>query len=277
VTFLLAFVSGALGAAGLAMLAGLPRRGSGVDALVRRLAVVGARVRPVPAPRELEALLDAAGRPGTLSARELMAAKAACAVGGGLAGALALAAPGRLGPLLAVASPAVGFLAPDVWLSRLARRRAAQARSELPAALALLRVVVASGSSLGPALGSVGQRGEGPLALEWRGVSGRVALGVPLPAALERMSARLPLPELRALAAALERSARHGTPLAETLGAQARDASAARARRARERAARAAPKIQLVVALLLVPSVLLLVAAALLASLAGSGDRLLPV
>ncbi|HKG17710.1 MAG TPA: hypothetical protein VKA96_08480, partial [Solirubrobacteraceae bacterium] len=50
--------------------------------------------------------------------------------------------------------------------------------------------------------------------------------------------------------------------------AQAEETRAARTRRVRERAARAAPKIQLVVALLLVPSVLLMVAAALVASLA---------
>ena len=58
--------------------------------------------------------------------------------------------------------------------------------------------------------------------------------------------------------------------------AQARDARFALARHAHEEAARAGPKIQLVVALLLVPSVLLLVAAALLAALVGGGE-LVPV
>ena len=62
---------------------------------------------------------------------------------------------------------------------------------------------------------------------------------------------------------ALERARRHGAPLADTLAAQARDAALALAARVQEDAARAGPKIQLVVALLLVPSVLLLVAAAL--------------
>ena len=75
---------------------------------------------------------------------------------------------------------------------------------------------------------------------------------------------------------ALERAARHGAPLAETLAAQARDARFAlgAADRASD-AARAGPKIQLVVALLLVPSVLLLVAAALASALLdGSADAL---
>jgi tight adherence protein C len=71
--------------------------------------------------------------------------------------------------------------------------------------------------------------------------------------------------------AAVERSRRHGAPLGETLAGQARAARLALARRIREDAAKAGPKIQLVVALLLVPSVLLLVASALLAAFLDGG------
>ncbi len=81
------------------------------------------------------------------------------------------------------------------------------------------------------------------------------------------LAARCPLPELDALAAALRRADRHGAPLAPALRALAADARADRARAVRDRAARGAPKIQLVIALLLVPAILLLVAAALSASL----------
>jgi tight adherence protein C len=97
------------------------------------------------------------------------------------------------------------------------------------------------------------------------------SLGVPLGEALREMERRLPLPEVRSLVAALDRAARHGAPLAETLEAQARDARLSRRRKIQEDAARAGPKIQLVVALLLVPSVLLLVAAALAAALLDGG------
>jgi tight adherence protein C len=186
-------------------------------------------------------------------------------------------APGRLAALLAVAAPAAGFLAPDVWLARRAAERARAVRRELPALLDLLRVTVAAGASLPDALRSVGERASGPLAAEWRAVGRQVALGVPLGTALERMVDRVPLPEVRALVAALDRARRHGAPLADTLGAQARDARAALARRIREDAARAGPKIQLVVALLLVPSVLLLVAAALVAALVGQRGAAVPL
>jgi len=273
-----AFLAAVLGVSGVSQLLGsLPRRRGGVP-LIRGLAAMGSGFSALPAPGDLAARLDAAGRPGGLGEREVMTAKLATALVTALFGALvAAAAPGRLGPVILVLAPATGFLLPDLWLARLARERRRAALRELPALLDLLRVTVESGASLPEALRSVGEQAGGPLALEWRTAGRRVALGVPLSAALDEMGRRLPVPALAAFIAAMDRSLRHGAPLARTLAAQSRDARAALSRDAREHAARAGPKIQLVVALLLVPSVLLLVAAALVSALAGSGGELLPV
>jgi tight adherence protein C len=240
---------------------------------LRALAAAGARFRPgARAPADLAGRIAAAGRPGGMGARELMAAKLAAAAGAGALGTLpAAAAPGRLGLLVALACPVAGFMGPDLWLVRRARERARRVRRELPAMLDLLRVTVEAGSSLPEALRGVGERASGPLARECRALAREVTLGVPLRDALAGLTQRLPQPEVAALVAALERASRHGTPLAEALAAQARDARFALQRRVREEAARAAPKIQLVVALMLVPSVLLLVAAALVSALADSG------
>jgi tight adherence protein C len=282
----LAFLCVALGVAGTGLVAGeqlsvarsLRRRSmgevpSGGPRLLRLLILAGGRFRPAGgAPRDLEARIAAAGRPGGLGPRELMAAKSAAAVLGGLAAALLFAAaPGRLGLVLLLAGPAGAFFALDLWLLRRARERSRRMRRELPALLDLLRLSVEAGRSLPVALREVGARARGPLAAEWRTVGREVGLGMSLDAALRGMASRAPLPEVRALVAALQRARRHGAPLADTLAAQARDARFALARSAREEAARAGPKIQLVVALLLVPSVLLLVAAALIAALVGDG------
>jgi tight adherence protein C len=203
-----------------------------------------------------------------------MASKGAAALGGGAAGILVGGLlPGRLALLSLMTAPVAGFLAPDAWLARRAEQRARRVRRDLPTMLDLLRVTVESGASVAAALGAVGERTRGPLAAEWRAAARQVALGVPLSGALAGTRERLPQPEIRALVAAIERAGRHGAPLAETLAAQARDARFGLRRRVREDAARAGPKMQLVVALLLVPSVLLLVAAALLAALlSGAGD-----
>jgi tight adherence protein C len=279
---LLAGLAAALAAAGGGMLvASAPlsrlRGPASVDrgpALMRLLVRAGVGFRPpaLAPPRDLEARIAAAGRPAGLGSRELMAAKVAAAVGVGLFGAaLGTAAPGRLALALMTGAPVAGFLAPDLWLARHSAERARRIRRELPPLLDLLRVGVESGSSLAQALRTVGARTHGPLAAEWRAVGREVALGVPLARALAEMAERAPLPEVRALVGALDRARRHGAPLGDTLAAQARDARFSLARQAREDAARAGPKIQLVVALLLVPSVLLLVAAALLAALIGDG------
>jgi tight adherence protein C len=275
---LLAATSAALTITGLAQLAGdRPRRrrrtkDDGARS-IRLLAAAGARARArlnLAPPLDLHRRLAAAGHPGGLGARELMAAKLAAALAGAAVGtALGALAPGRLGIALALAGPVAGFLAPDRWLAKRARRRAEHALRELPPLLDLLRVTVEAGLPLAAALAEVGRRARGPLADEWRRVGRQTNLGVPLAHALEGTTERLPLPEVEQVVSALDRAARHGAPLAQTLAAQAEGARLARRRRIQEEAAKAGPKIQLVVALLLVPSVLLLVAAALAAALLG--------
>ena len=246
--------------------------------LLWTLASAGRRLRPTGAPPDLRALIEAAGRPAGLGVREVMAAKLAAALLGGAAALpLAAVAPGRLALVVGPAAPVAGFLAPDLWLGRLAAERARRVRRDLPALLDILRVTVEAGGSLAWSLGAVGERAEGPLAREWSAVAAEVSLGVPLDRALDGLSRRLPQPEIRAFVAALHRASRHGAPLAGTLAGQARAARFALARRIREDAARAGPKIQLVVALLLVPSVLLLVAAALASALLDGGADALPL
>lgn len=243
--------------------------------LMRMLAAAGALLRRATrarAPLSLEQRIAAAGAPPGLGPREMIAAKlAATLAGAGFGTVLGSFAPGRLGPLVVVVAPAAAFLAPDLWLRRRARERGHAARRELPALLDLLRVTVEAGLPPAAAFRAVGERAGGTLAAEWRVVGTECAFGVSLREALAGFERRLPLPEVRALVAALDRAGRHGAPLADTLAAQARDARLARRRQIEEEAARAGPKIQLVVALLLVPSVLLLVAAALAAALLEGG------
>jgi tight adherence protein C len=276
-----AFLAGALAVAGAGLVAEAAAgrhgrvRHAAETRVLRLLAGAGRRLRPrgFVAPGELAARIAAAGSPAGLGPRELMAAKTFAALAGaGVAALSAGAAPGRLGLALAAGGPVGCFLAPDLWLLRRAAQRARRIRAELPALIELLRVSTEAGRSLPAALGDVGARMHGPLAAEWRAVAREVSLGVPVDTALAGMAERAPLAEVRALVAALDRARRHGAPLADTLAAQVHDARFALARAAREEAARAGPKIQLIVALLLVPSVLLLVAAALVAALMGGPE-----
>jgi tight adherence protein C len=264
----LAFAAAALAVAGAGMVWPARARQGGRAALARRIAAaVPARLRP---PLDLAARMEAAGSPAGLGPGEVMAAKAGAAVVAGLlAAAFGSVAPGRLGIVLVAGAPAAGFLAPDLWLARRTRERVRAARRDLPGLLDLVRVAIDAGLAPSQALAAVAERSTAPLARELGAVAQQVQLGIPLEAALSTLTRRLPAPELRAFAAALGRATRHGAPLADTLAAQARDARLARRRRIEEQAAKASPKIQLVVALLLVPSVLLIVAAAMAAAMLG--------
>jgi tight adherence protein C len=159
-----------------------------------------------------------------------------------------------------------GFLAPDVLLERRARQRQRRLVAALPDALDLL--AVSAGSGRGPAAGieQLARAGKGPLAEELRLTVAELSCGVPLSAALASLRARVPGSELATLIAAIERSRKFGSPLADQLRRQASSLRRDSRRAVEERAARAAPKIQLVVALVLVPSVLLMIAAALIAN-----------
>jgi len=189
-------------------------------------------------------------------------------VAAGALGALvaAPAAPGRLSFLVAIGMPAAGFLVPDALRQRRARLRRRRLVAALPDALDLLAVAVAAGRSPAAGFAELAQAGEGPLAEEMRMAVAELSCGRPLAEALRSLRARVPGGEMAALCAAVERSRRYGSPLAEQLRRQSSALRRDQRRAVEEHAARAAPKIQLVVALVLVPSVLLMIVAALIAN-----------
>lgn len=215
----------------------------------------------------LSARTARAGLAERVSIASLLAAKA----GGALAGCLwALVitplAPSRLGWIVAAALPVAGFLGPDAWLERRARRRLRGLRARLPEALDLLAVGTAAGRSPLAGLTELGA-GRGPLARELAMLSAETSCGLAQTAALDSLRRRAPVREVAAMCGAIERSRRYGSPLANQLREQATALRGVQRRRIEEQAARAAPKIQLAVALLLVPSVLLMIAAGLLANI----------
>jgi tight adherence protein C len=211
--------------------------------------------------------ISRAGLAERVSVGAVMGCKAAgVALGVVLALGAAPAAPGRLSLLVAVGLPVAGFLAPDALLEREARRRRAQMVVALPDALDLLAVAAEAGRGPGAVLGEIAEGSTGPLARELAVTATEIECGASQTASMEALRARVPGGEVAALAAALERSRRFGSPLADQLRIQASALRSDQRRRIEEHAARAAPKIQLVVALVLVPSVLLMIVAALAAN-----------
>ena len=233
--------------------------------LVRgRASTAGTRVR-----------LEASGLAGRLGPAEWTGVKlSAAALAFAFAAAGAGSLPGRLQFVALAAAPLAGLAAPDFWLARLTARRLHEGEAELAPMLDLLEVAVRAGAAPAAALGAVGARFRGPLAAEWRAAAAAIALGTAHDEALGAMARRLPAPPIRAFADCMRRTRRRGLPLAEVLADLAAGARHDERIRIREQAARAGPKIQLVVAFVLVPAMMLFVSAALIAELTAPGVTL---
>ena len=214
----------------------------------------------------LPARLERAGLAGRIEPWAIVAAKlAGLVVGAAVALAAVPVVSPRLGIALTAMLVAAGFLAPDALLERAAGAGGCGFVAALPDALDMLAVGAASGRDPSTGLAEIAGGTGGPLAVELARAVAEVECGKPLREAIAELRGRVPGGEVGALAAAIERSRTYGSPLAEQLHLQATSLRRDARRRIEERAARSAPKIQLVVALVLVPSVLLVIVAAIIA------------
>ena len=222
--------------------------------------------------RRTQRRLEAAGLAQALTVDSLVIIKIASSIS--LAASAALyESSNRNGfiprPTLLLALATVGgWLVPELLVlrARLVRQRA------VAAALPGLMAAIASGISIGldplDALSAATRHRDDPLSQQFAIACERIRHGEPLEQALAVVAEGFGDPRVGSLTAELVAARRRGGDARERVSALARAARATARRREVERAARAAPMIQLVVALGLVPSVLLLIAAVVVAHLA---------
>ena len=229
----------------------------------------------VPCPPALAARLRAEGDAAQIARAGLAGQMAPEAIGrmrGGLAlmGMVGGCCLALLVPIAALTAPiltGLGGAAPGRWIARRQRARQRALVRELPDLLDLLGICVESGMALDPALHLAADRLGGALGEEVAAVLRDLSLGSPRRVAYRALVDRVAAPELARTVGALLQAEELGAPLSRALQGQAESLRAGRRQAARERAARAAPKIQLVVAMVMVPAVLLLVLGVLLIEL----------
>lgn len=245
------------------------RRPRGVERLVRAAWWAAWLSRWVPAPTDAAARIDAAGLSPVLRPSDLRALRGAAVVVGVALGLVLVPVVGAAGPALAVATTVAMGLAPDLFLRRRTVRRGAAILRALPDAIDLLRIALRSGRSVPETLARVGAHHHGELGRELRRTAAEIRLGVAVDTALDGLRRRCRADGMVELVSLLRRAHRQGQAIGDGLRALSGDLRERRARAAIDHAARAAPRIQLVVALMLVPAAMLLIAAALLPLLGG--------
>jgi tight adherence protein C len=211
--------------------------------------------------------IERAGMGGALTPTALARARAGCGLVGAAA-ALLLAIGAPWAAVLAPGLAGAAAWAPGRWVVGRQRARRRAIVRELPDLLDLLGICVEAGMALDPALSLASERLGGTLGTEVGRVLRDLSLGTPRRAAYRDLVDRVASPELARTVGALLQAEELGAPLSRALQGQADALRAGRRQAARERAATAAPKIQLVVALVMVPAVLILVLGVLVIELA---------
>ncbi len=179
-------------------------------------------------------------------------------------------------PLLLVASPVVGFLWPDWWLNGQVKKRQTQITLDLPDMLDLLSVCVQAGMGFDAALANISQNMVGPLSEEIARFLREIEMGEPRAEALNRLAERNSAEDLRTFVGALIQAESLGVPIAHALRIQADEMRTRRSQRAKELAAKASPQISLVTILIVAPSaVFLLIAALVIGMVFGSNTIIL--
>lgn len=216
--------------------------------------------------RRLDALdrrLGRAGRPEGMAPRDFIRRQAGFSVIGAVS-ALFLALAGQVLVGLAVLVVFAGWM--DFWLRGLAGRRQAQIARELPDFLDVLAVTVSAGLSLQSALERVSSADDTPLASEVRRVLDDMRLGLARRQAFEQLRERNDTPSLGSWVTAMLQAEELGTPLSQALTDIAGEVRRESAQLARRAAAKATPKVSLVVTLVIVPGAILLIMASLILS-----------
>lgn len=205
--------------------------------------------------------LDAAGHPGGLSLEGYAGVKAASTILFAFVGFLTFLFTNSI--LFVVIFALVGWMQTDLTLVGQAKRRQARIDRDMPDFLDVLAITVGAGLGFRSALQRVGEELGGPLGQEVRIALQQMGYGAARRGALQGIKDRNDAESLDQFITALLQAEELGAPLTETLRDISEDMRSSFHQRARRDAARAVPRVSLVVTLVVVPGLIVMVLAAL--------------
>ncbi len=278
-------------AAGLIIYSVMPRRGEARDALKRRLEgrrsveetaevrdqarrsatesivkkatpMLSRLVMPVSAEEQtqLRMKLMQAGFRARQAQTMFLASKTAMAVVGLMVGVGVAMSQGWSGQWMVgsgVIGAALGFLSPGLWLSSAISSRKEKLRRGLPDILDLLVVSVESGLALDAGIKRVGDEMamvHPDLSEEFRLATRETQMGIRRAEALENMSNRCGLDELRSLVSVIAQAERFGTSVAKALRSQSDSMRTKRRQKAEEKAQQTSVKLMIPLVLFIFPA-----------------------
>lgn len=148
----------------------------------------------------------------------------------------------------------VGFMAPNIWLSRRARNRQIEIRKSLPDALDMMTICVGAGLGLSGAMQQVAEGWDNALCVEFDRVLTEVKLGRTRIEALESMAKRTDVDEIRSFVMAIVLADQLGVSISKVLVTQAAQMRLIRRQKAEEAAREASIKMLFPLVFLIFPA-----------------------
>ncbi len=158
-----------------------------------------------------------------------------------------------------VTVPVFMFFLPIIWIHSQAKKRQEEISSSMPDFLDTVSITLQAGVSLEIALRQVTAIMKGPLSEEFQQFLQQISLGVPRRTAFQNLLTRNNAKELEILVHSLLQGIELGVPISNVFRVQSEDLRATRGYTAKEKAAKASPKVTLIATFIITPSVLLLI------------------
>jgi len=228
--------------------------------IARKMGKLALRFTPQNAIQQTAKKLELAGNPAGMDPTVFWALRMAGLSLGALLFFVATIAPegsflkGR-GLLIGIPAAAMGFFLPELWLGGRISKRQTDVRKAMPDALDLLTICVEAGLGFDAAMAKVYEKWDNVVALAFGRVIREIQLGKLRRDALKDMADRLGVPEMTSFVAAVIQSEQLGVSLARVLRIQADQMRIKRRQLAEEAAHKAPIKMLIPMAILIFPSI----------------------
>src|ERR1044071_9598557 len=231
--------------------------------IVRRVGEFSARFTPQKAIQDTARRLELAGNPWPIDAATFLAIRFLLAVvlGGFLVAVVLISPPSNASDNFMYIGGATfaGFFLPHLMLTSKITRRQKEIRKAMPDALDLLTICVEAGLGFDAAMSKVSEKWENELSLAFTRTIREVQLGKVRREALKDMSDRLGLPEMTSFVAAIIQSEQLGVSMAKVSPIQSDQMRVKRRQYAEEEAHKAPIKMIIPMALLIFPSIMIII------------------
>jgi tight adherence protein C len=231
--------------------------------LINRIGEISARFTPQRAIQSTARQMELAGNPWPIDAATFLAIRFILGV---LLGGLAVVAfigsttwSGTDKAMLIGGAAFGGFFVPHIMLATRVTRRQKEIRKAMPDALDLLTICVEAGLGFDAAMSKVAEKWETELSLAFARVIREVQLGKVRRDALKDMADRLGIAEMTSFVAAIIQSELLGVSMERVLRIQADQMRIKRRQRAEEEAHKAPIKMIIPMALLIFPTIMIII------------------